>query len=167
VVGDLAALVDAKTGKPLPGVATVAIQQGRAAVDNVGRRLRSSPSLAFRYRERGSMATIGRARAIADFGWIKLTGFPAWLTWAIVHIYFLIGFEDRLLVMIQWAWAYVTQQRGNCLLTYDRTRPPVVSANLAVSKTVGQQLPDGRCLERPLRRVISAQSKTPCLGRKQ
>ena len=80
MVGDLAALVDAKTGKPLPGVATLAIQQGRAAVDNVGRRLRSSPSLAFRYRERGSMATIGRARAIADFGWIKLTGFPAWLT---------------------------------------------------------------------------------------
>jgi NADH dehydrogenase len=143
VVGDLAALVDAKTGKPLPGVATVAIQQGRAAADNVCRLLRGSPSLAFRYRERGSMATIGRARAIVDLGWMKLTGFSAWLTWAIVHIYFLIGFEDRLLVMIQWAWAYVTQQRGNRLLTYDRTRPPVVSANLAVSKTVGQQLPDG------------------------
>jgi NADH dehydrogenase len=149
VVGDLAALVDPKTDKPLPGVATVAIQQGRAVADNIRRRCQGVPSVAFQYRERGSMATIGRARAIVDLGWVKLTGLSAWLTWVIVHIYFLIGFEDRLLVMIQWAWAYVTQQRGNRLITYDRTRPPVVTADLAVSKTIRQQLPDGQWSEEP------------------
>jgi len=148
VVGDLATLVDAKTGKPLPGVATVAIQQGRAAADNIRRLCQGSPSLIFHYRERGSMATIGRARAIVDLGWVKLTGLMAWLTWVVVHIYFLIGFEDRLLVMIQWAWAYVTQQRGNRLITYDRTRPPVVSADLAVSRAVEPQFPDGRWSEK-------------------
>lgn len=76
-------------------------------------------------------------------------GFVAWLMWVVVHIYFLIGFEDRLLVMIQWAWAYITQQRGNRLITYDRTRPPVVTADLTVSKTIEQQLPDGRWSEKP------------------
>ena len=147
VVGDLAALADAKTGKPLPGVATVAIQQGRAAAENIRRRCAARATVAFAYRERGSMATIGRARAIVDLGRLTLTGLSAWLTWVVVHIYFLIGFEDRLLVMIQWAWAYVTQQRGNRLITYDRTRPPLVAANLAVSKTVDQQLVDGRWQE--------------------
>jgi NADH dehydrogenase len=93
VVGDLAALADAKTGKPLPGVATVAIQQGRAAADNIRRCCQGSPSVAFQYRECGSMATIGWACAIANPGWMKLTGFSAWLTWVIVHSYFLIGLK--------------------------------------------------------------------------
>lgn len=148
VVGDLAAFTDANTGKPLPGVATVAIQQGRAAADNIRRRYQGLPTVVFHYRERGSMATIGRARAIVDIGWMKFTGFFAWLTWVLVHIYFLIGFENRLLVIIQWAWAYITQQRGNRLITYDRTRPPIVTADLAVSKTVEPQLPDGRWSEK-------------------
>jgi NADH:ubiquinone reductase (H+-translocating) len=86
--------------------------------------------LPFRYHERGAMATIGRARAIADFGRIKLSGFVAWIVWVIVHIYFLIGFEDRVLVMIQWIWAYLTQQRGNRLITYTTSLPQHAAAEL-------------------------------------
>lgn len=102
VIGGLAILIDFQTNRPLPGVATVAIQQGRAAAENIWRAYQQLPLTPFRYRDRGSMATIGRARAVVDLGRLKLSGFTAWLLWVFVHIYFLIGFEDRLLVMIQW-----------------------------------------------------------------
>jgi NADH dehydrogenase len=116
VIGDLAAFVH-QTGEALPGVAPVAIQQGRAAARNVLRSLRGQPSIPFRYRDKGSLATIGRSAAVADFGWLRLSGFLAWAAWCVVHIFFLIGFRNRLIVMFEWAWAYVTRQRGVRLIT--------------------------------------------------
>ena len=115
-IGDMCAYLH-QTGAPLPGVAPVAIQQGRAAADNVLRRLRGAPTLPFRYRDRGSMATIGRAAAVAVVGRFRLSGYPAWLTWLFVHIIFLIGFRNRFLVLFEWAWAYITWRRGARLIT--------------------------------------------------
>jgi NADH dehydrogenase len=116
VVGDLAAFTH-QTGQPLPGVAPVAIQQGRAAARNVLRRLDGQPTLPFRYRDKGSMATIGRSAAVAVVGRLRLSGLPAWLAWLFVHIIFLIGFKNRFVVLFLWAWAYVTYQRGARLIT--------------------------------------------------
>jgi len=106
-----------QTGTPLPGVAPVAIQQGRAVADNVLRRLGGQPTRPFHYRDKGSMATIGRAAAVAVVGGWKLSGLVAWLTWLFVHIMFLIGFRNRFLVLFEWAWAYVTWHRGARLIT--------------------------------------------------
>jgi len=115
-IGDMCAFLH-QTGAPLPGVAPVAIQQGRAVADNVLRRLRGEPTRPFRYRDKGSMATIGRAAAVAVVGRLKLSGLPAWLAWLLVHIVFLIGFRNRLLVLFEWAWAYLTWHRGARLIT--------------------------------------------------
>ena len=115
-IGDMCAFLH-QTGAPLPGVAPVAIQQGRAAAGNVRRRLRGRPTRAFRYRDRGSMATIGRAAAVAVVGRLELSGIVAWLAWLFVHIMFLIGFRNRFLVLFEWAWAYVSWQRGARLIT--------------------------------------------------
>lgn len=115
-IGDMCAFLH-QTGAPLPGVAPVAIQQGRAAADNVLRRLSGRPTRLFHYHDRGSMATIGRAAAVAVMGPLKLSGFAAWLAWLLVHIMFLIGFRNRFLVLFQWAWAYMTWQRGARLIT--------------------------------------------------
>jgi NADH dehydrogenase len=98
-------------------VAPVAIQQGRWAADNVMRRLSGQPTRPFRYRDRGSMATIGRAAAVAVVGRFKLSGLIAWLAWLLVHIVFLIGFRNRFLVLSEWAWAYGSWQRGARLIT--------------------------------------------------
>jgi NADH:ubiquinone reductase (H+-translocating) len=116
VIGDLAAFTH-QGGKPLPGTAPVAKQQGRHAAENIRRMLGGAPSLPFRYLDRGNMATIGRGAGIADFGWLRISGAPAWLAWLFVHILFLIGFRNRLVVMIQWAWAYVSYQRNVRLIT--------------------------------------------------
>jgi NADH:quinone reductase (non-electrogenic) len=116
VVGDLATFMH-QGGKPLPGTAPVAKQQGRHAAENICRTLRGATLLLFRYVDRGNMATIGRGAAIADFGWLRISGTPAWLAWLFVHILFLIGFRNRLVVMIQWAWAYVSYQRNVRLIT--------------------------------------------------
>jgi NADH dehydrogenase len=131
VIGDLASLKD-EHGKMLPGVAPVAIQQGRFIAKLIRKETkqvgtdafvrpveRSSTASrpAFHYWNKGSRATIGRAAAIADFGKIHLSGFLAWLSWLFVHILFLIGFRNRLLVFIQWAWSYVTYERGARLIT--------------------------------------------------
>ncbi len=115
-IGDLCAFI-ADDGRPLPGLARVALQQGRAAARNVLRRLAGEPTEAFRYRDRGSMATIGRAAAVAVVGRLRLSGLPAWLAWLFVHIMFLIGFRNRFLVLFEWAWAYVSWQRGARLIT--------------------------------------------------
>jgi NADH dehydrogenase len=115
-IGDVCAFT-AEDGRPLPGVAPVAIQQGRAVADNVLRRLRGEPTRVFRYHDRGTMATIGRAAAVAVVGPLRLWGLPAWLAWLFVHIMFLIGFRNRFLVLFQWAWAYVSWQRGARLIT--------------------------------------------------
>jgi len=116
VAGDLCAFSHGTEG-PLPGVAPVAIQQGRAAAVNAWRRLAGETTLPFRYRDRGSMATVGRASAVAVVGPLRLSGLPAWLAWLGVHIAFLIGFRNRFLVLFEWAWAYTTWKRGARLIT--------------------------------------------------
>ncbi|PYS22660.1 MAG: FAD-dependent oxidoreductase [Acidobacteria bacterium] len=115
VIGDLAAFVYQKGG-PLPGLAPVAIQQGRHAAQNILRRCQGLPSTPFRYADRGALATIGRAAAVADFGAVKISGFIAWIAWTFIHIFFLIGFRNRLIVLFEWAWAYVTLQRSARLI---------------------------------------------------
>jgi NADH dehydrogenase len=115
VIGDLAAL-KGKDGRFLPGVCPVAIQQGRYVARRIRRGGGSEP---FEYHDRGSLATIGRAAAVADFGWIKISGFFAWAAWLFIHIFFLIGFRNRFLVLFQWAWAYFTYQRSARLITGD------------------------------------------------
>lgn len=116
VIGDHAAFLH-EDGQPLPGVAPVAIQMGRHAAKGIVRRLRGLPLEPFRYRDKGNLATIGRAAAVADFGWITFSGFAAWLLWLIVHIFWLIGFRNRFVVMFEWAWAYFTFQRAARLIT--------------------------------------------------
>jgi NADH dehydrogenase len=111
VIGDLAA-VKYKDGL-VPGVAPAAIQEGIHAARSITNKTREP----FRYRDKGSLATIGRAAAVADFGFLKLSGFIAWFAWLAIHIFFLIGFRNRFLVITQWAWAYVTYQRGARLIT--------------------------------------------------
>jgi NADH:ubiquinone reductase (H+-translocating) len=115
VVGDLAAF--AQDGQLLPGVAQVAIQQGRHAAENIVRLSAGQPTRPFVYRDYGNMATIGRAAAIADFGRVRLSGWIAWVAWLGLHIVKLIGFRNRLGVMLQWAWAYFTYQRSVRLIT--------------------------------------------------
>ena len=117
VVGDAATFTH-QTGKPLPGVAQVAMQQARHAAENVLRRTRGEATRPFRYHDKGNMATIGRGSAIADLGWIRFSGFVAWLVWLFIHIFMLIGFRNRLIVMLEWAVAYMTFQRSVRLITY-------------------------------------------------
>jgi NADH dehydrogenase len=115
-IGDLASFSH-QHGRPLPGVAQVAIQQGKAAAGNVWRSVQGQPRRPFRYADPGNMATIGRAAAVAELGPLHLTGLVAWLAWAFVHIYNLIGFDNRALVLLQWAWSYATYRRGARLIT--------------------------------------------------
>jgi NADH:ubiquinone reductase (H+-translocating) len=122
VIGDLAALKD-ESGQLVPGVAPAAIQEGKATARNIARDLQGMPRKNFHYVNKGSLATIGRAAAIAQFGKIHISGFVAWLSWLFVHIIFLIGFRNRLIVLIQWAWSYFTYERGARLITGDQTLP--------------------------------------------
>ncbi|HXH94329.1 MAG TPA: NAD(P)/FAD-dependent oxidoreductase [Thermoanaerobaculia bacterium] len=126
VIGDLAAVTQSN-GKPVPGVAPAAIQEGEHTAKNIVRMLNAQPTLPFHYFDKGSLATIGRAAGVADFGRIHLSGFIAWAAWLGVHIFFLIGFRNRLLVILQWAWAYVTFQRGARLITGSAGVSPGVS----------------------------------------
>jgi NADH:quinone reductase (non-electrogenic) len=112
VIGDLAML---KT--PAPGVAPAAIQEGVHTAKNIQRLMSGKATLPFKYWDKGSLATIGRAAAVADFGKLHVSGFLAWFSWLGVHIFFLIGFRNRVLVILQWAWAYLTYQRGARLIT--------------------------------------------------
>lgn len=118
VIGDLASLND-ENGKPLPGVAQVAIQQGHYVANLIQARLKSEMSqpAPFHYRNLGNMATIGRASAVADLGRIKLSGFLGWVAWLFIHLISLVQFENRLLVMIQWAFSYFTRNRAARLIT--------------------------------------------------
>jgi NADH:ubiquinone reductase (H+-translocating) len=119
-IGDTALVV--QDGKPLPGVAPVAKQQGAYVAEAIDTQVRGSPGPPpFRYRDYGNLATIGRKFAVVDFGWIRLSGLFAWLLWCVAHIYYLIGFRNRIIVSIQWLWAYFTFQRGARLIT----EPPV------------------------------------------
>jgi NADH dehydrogenase len=117
VVGDAAAFVDAK-GQPLPGVAQVAMQGGVHAARMIQRRIKDEPSRAFTYNDKGSMAIIGRGSAIADIRGLRFSGPIAWLAWLFLHIFELIGFRNRIVVMVEWAAAYVTLQRSVRLITY-------------------------------------------------
>ena len=117
VVGDTALVRDSK-GKPLPGVASVAKQEGRYVARVIAARVAGMVKpRAFRYRDFGNLATIGRGHAVADFGRVRLSGRLAWLVWSVAHIYFLIGFRSRILVAINWLWSYATFQRGARLIT--------------------------------------------------
>jgi NADH dehydrogenase len=118
VIGDLAAARQ-HDGTLVPGVAPAAIQEGQHTALNIARLIGDAPTLRFRYHDKGSLATIGRAAAVADFGRLHFGGFLAWMAWLIIHIFFLIGFRNRFLVITQWAWAYVTYQRGARLITGD------------------------------------------------
>src|SRR5207253_9508712 len=118
VVGDVCALQ--QDGKPLPGVAQVAMQGGAHAAANILRAMRDQPLTAFRYHDYGNMAVIGRGQAVADLRHVKASGLIAWLMWIFLHIFWLIGFRSRLAVMGEWAWAYLTLQRRVRLITGER-----------------------------------------------
>jgi NADH:ubiquinone reductase (H+-translocating) len=125
VIGDLANFSH-DGGKPLPGVSPVAMQQGRHAARNILAMMDDQKPERFRYWDKGSLATIGRNRAVADLHWFHLSGLLAWLAWLFVHIIFLVGFRNRIAVLIQWAWAYVTFNKGARLITRNfqaETRP--------------------------------------------
>src|SRR5256712_1737278 len=126
VIGDLANFTH-QTGEPLPGISPVAMQQGRHAARNVLAMIKGRKPQRFRYWDKGTMATIGRNKAVADLKFMHLSGLPAWLAWLFVHIVFLVGFRNRLLVLFQWAWAYLTFDKGARLITRNfqsEQRPP-------------------------------------------
>lgn len=125
VVGDLASF-EVEGGETLPGLAPVANQQGAHAAANIVATLRGKPRRPFRYLDKGIMATVGRAVGIAQAGRLKLSGFVGWLAWLFIHVMFLVGFRNRLIVLIQWMWSYVTWGRGARLIT-GVTRPPPAS----------------------------------------
>lgn len=124
VAGDLAAVTKAD-GALVPGVAPAANQEGRAAAQNVLRTLRGEPRQPFRYRDKGNLATIGRHRAVAQFGKVGVSGYLAWWLWLIVHILYLAGFRNRLMVAVEWGYAYVTYHRGARVITAGRGDPPI------------------------------------------
>ena len=119
VIGDAALALD-KEGRPLPGLAAVAKQQGtfvaRLILDRIGGRERSP---AFRYHDWGALATMGKASAVANFGRLRLRGFLAWVVWVLVHIWYLIGFRNRVRVLFNWVWLYATFSPGARLITGD------------------------------------------------
>jgi NADH dehydrogenase len=121
VVGDLAALPSHQP--PVPGVAPAAKQMGRHAARNLMASLSGKPTRPFRYRDYGQLATIGRSAAVAMFGKVHISGWLAWVTWLTAHVYFLIGFRNRLVVLIDWAWAYWTFERSARIVA-DPAKPP-------------------------------------------
>jgi NADH dehydrogenase len=116
VIGDMASL-KGPDGLPLPGVAPVAMQEGRYIARVIQGRLKGKSLPPFRYRDKGNLATIGRARAVADFGKLRFSGFTAWVLWLFVHLMYLVGFANRLVVLIEWTYNYVTRNRGARLIT--------------------------------------------------
>jgi NADH:ubiquinone reductase (H+-translocating) len=122
VVGDLANF-NHPTGKPLPGVAQVAIQQGRYAARLIQARLRGTTLPAFHYHDKGNMATIGRAAAVVELPWLHFSGYPAWLAWLFIHLLYIVEFQNRLLVMVQWAWNYFSFNRSARLITGESPFP--------------------------------------------
>ena len=128
VLGD-AALFDHQEGGPLPGICPVAIQMGEYAARTIEGDLESRPRRAFNYWDKGQLAVIGRGHAVADIWKLHFAGFLAWVIWTFVHIFFLIGFRNRILVMIQWAWSYLTYGRGARIITLEES-PAVAAAGL-------------------------------------
>jgi NADH dehydrogenase len=122
VIGDLSVYTH-QTGHPLPGVSPVAMQQGRAAARSIRATLAGVPRHRFHYVDKGTMAVIGRSEAVAEIAGLRFSGLIAWLLWCFVHIFYLIGFRNRIVVMLEWAWAYLTYQRGARLITGDVDLP--------------------------------------------
>jgi len=120
VIGDVAA-VTGYDGRPVPGVAPAAMQEGDHVARTIVGCLEGRPSQPFRYRDKGSLATVGRSKAVADIGRLRLSGWIAWLTWLVIHIAYLIGFRNRVLVLFEWGWAFLTYQRGARLITGELT----------------------------------------------
>ncbi len=118
VLGDMASYAG-EDGKPLPGVAPVAIQQGKFVAKLIATRIKGAPAPEFRYHDLGSLATIGRSAAVAQFGKMKFTGFLAWVMWLVIHLMKIVNFRNRLLVLMQWAWSYVSYDRSARLITGD------------------------------------------------
>ncbi len=117
VIGDLANFSH-QTGKPLPGVAQPAIQEGSYAAKIITQRLSGKQDApAFHYRDKGNLATIGRGAAVADLNWLRLAGFPAWLIWVFIHLLYIVEFQNRLLILLQWGWLYLTWDRSARLIT--------------------------------------------------
>jgi len=142
VIGD-AALVTGPGGEPLPGLAAVAKQQGHYVGELISSHARGDPTTPpFRYRDQGALATIGRHSAIADFGWVRLTGWVAWVIWGIVHIFFLIGFRNRASVFLNWVWAWVTYGRGARLITGEMTTLGSYAGAPAAPTNVGRVTTD-------------------------
>ena len=117
VIGDLASIKS--DGKLVPGLSPAAIQEGTHAARNIERLIRGEPTLPFRYRDKGTLATIGKAAAVADIAGLHVSGLIAWLMWLFVHIFFLIGFRNRFIVIVEWAWTYLRNDRGSRLITGD------------------------------------------------
>jgi NADH:ubiquinone reductase (H+-translocating) len=117
VIGDMAQM-NAADGKPLPGIAPVAMQEGSYVARLIARRLlKQSDPGPFKYHHKGDLATIGRASAVADIAGFRFQGFLAWMAWLFIHLWFIVEFEDRLLVFLQWSWNYFTRNRGARLIT--------------------------------------------------
>jgi len=116
VIGDLASFTH-QGGKPLPGVAPVAMQQGRYVANLIRTKLRGGNMKPFRYFDKGNLATVGRNKAVADFGFAHVAGFPAWFLWVFVHLMYLVEFENRMLVFVEWVYNYITRNRGARLIT--------------------------------------------------
>ncbi|TAE59862.1 MAG: NAD(P)/FAD-dependent oxidoreductase [Nostocales cyanobacterium] len=140
VVGDLANFAH-QNGKPLPGVAPVAMQEGEYVAKLIQKRLKGETLPQFNYVDRGSLAMIGQHAAVVDLGFIKLKGFLAWFFWLFIHIYFLIEFDNKLVVMIQWVWSYFTRNRGARLITGKDTLKPTQVENKAHYQAVNSRQP--------------------------
>jgi NADH dehydrogenase len=125
-IGDMVRVRDARTGQPqaLPGLAPVAMQQGRYVGRLIGERVAGRVVPPFHYVDKGALATIGRASAVAEIGRLRLSGLVAWLAWLLVHIFYLVGFQNRVLVLLRWAWAFFTRARGARLITEAVGIPP-------------------------------------------
>jgi len=139
-LGDMIRIRDADNSSiALPGLAPVAMQEGRHAARVVRSRLRDRPVRAFRYHDKGNLATIGRASAVAEIKFLRLSGFVAWLTWLTVHLWYLVGFENRLLVLIRWAFSFLTHGRGARLITEagerSTTRAPTPLALISAERS--------------------------------
>ncbi len=153
VIGDMSALTDA-SGTPVPGLAAAALQEGKAAAENILRDLRGNARLSFIYQDRGILATIGHHRAVAQFGHRTFSGLIAWLLWSLVHIFLLIGFRNRVAVMSQWVWAYLTRQGSSPLITEHQRREFDVERAQEPSTPAGNKGMEGYGLkqERVIRR---------------
>jgi len=137
VAGDQACFTQ-ETGKPLPGIAPVAMQQGRFVAATILNDINGKPRSSFRFVDRGQMATIGRSRAIVEYGKLRFSGLFAWLAWLVVHIYFLVGFKNRLFVVLSWAWSHLTFRRGARLIVEREWRLGRNESKVLVSDSVDE-----------------------------